>query len=71
MEDDTLLMEAMDKVTIEMMDNLDHGDEIELNEKYTLYHHTEEDIFVINEISEWEEVLQVMTNGEELIFEKL
>jgi len=65
------LNEAMDKVTIEMLNSLDHGEEIELNEKYTLYHDTEEDIFVLNKTEEWEEIFQIMTDGEKIIFEKL
>jgi len=70
MANKTLLNEAMDKVTIEILNSLDHGEEIELNEKYTLYHYTEEDIFVLNETEEWEEIFQVMTDGEKIIFEK-
>lgn len=66
-----LLDEAMDKVTIEILNGLDHGEEIELNEKYTLYHYTEEDIIVLNETEEWEEIFQIMTDGEKIIFEKL
>jgi len=71
MANKTLLDEAMDKVTIEILNGLDHGEEIELNEKYTLYHYTEEDIIVLNETEEWEEIFQIMTDGEKIIFEKL
>lgn len=71
MANNKLLDEAMDKVTIELINSLDHGEEIELNEKYTLYHYTEEDIIVLNETEEWQEVFQIMTDGEKIIFENL
>lgn len=71
MENNALLTEAMEKVTIELVNSLCYGDEIKLNEKYTLYHYTGDDIIVLNETEEWEEIFQILTNDEEIIFEKL
>jgi hypothetical protein len=70
-EEDVNLMEACDKVTIEMMKALEHGEELELNDKYTLHHYSEEDVYTINKTDDWEEVLQVMTNGDAIEFESL
>jgi flagellin-specific chaperone FliS len=66
-----LLNEAMNKITIELINSLDYGEEIKLNKKYTLYHYCEDDIIVLNETKNWEEVFQIMTKDEEIIFEKL
>jgi hypothetical protein len=66
-----LLEDAQDKVTRELMDDLDYGEEVELNELYCLYHYTEDDIFVINLVDEWEEILQVQYNGDDIEFEAL
>jgi len=70
-EQRTKLEDAQDKITIQMMDNLEHGEELELNETFSLYHYTEDDVFVVVKTEEWEEILQVMTDGEEIEFEAL
>jgi hypothetical protein len=70
------LLDAMDKVTIDF-NGLTYGEEVELNDEYHLYHYTEDDIVVINRIKDaegnedWTEVLQVMSDGENLTFEAL
>jgi hypothetical protein len=66
-----LLNEAMNKITIELINSLDYGEEIKLNKKYTIYHYCEDDIIVLNETKNWEEVFQIMTKDEEIIFEKI
>ena len=66
-----LLYEAIDKVTLKMMVELFHGDEIELNEEFTLYMYTDDDIYVIVLTEEWEEILQILINGTEIEFEDL
>jgi len=71
MANNPLLIEAMNKITIELINSLDYGDEIKLNKKYTLYHYCEDDIIVLNETKNWEEIFQVMLNDEEIIFEKI
>ncbi len=71
-EEDPLLLEAMDKVTSKMKNELEHGEELELNASYTLYKYSEEDIIVINKTEEWEEILQLFHDGNDNIeFESL
>lgn len=70
-EQRTKLEEAKDKISIAMLKELEHGEEIELNDTFTLYHYTEDDVFVINLTEDWEEILQVMTEGRKISFEAL
>jgi len=67
------IQDAQDKVKVEVLNNLEYGEEIELNEYFTLYRYTEDDIVVINYTDTWDEVLQVMwgDNDESIIFEEL
>ncbi len=69
----SLLDQALESITVEMLDNLDHSEELELNEKYTLYHYCEDDIVVVNELPNWDEVFQVLwdSSTKEIIFESL
>lgn len=67
----TQLDEAKKKITFEMLEALQYGDEIKLNDKYTLYHYCEEDIIVIVQSEPWEEILQVLYSKDEIIFEQL
>lgn len=70
-EQRTKLEDAQDKISIAMLKELEHGEEIELNDTFTLYHYTEDDIFVVVKTEEWEEILQVMTEGRKISFEAL
>jgi len=72
-EQDKQITDAVDKITLEMLDKLDYGEEIELTEKVTLSHYCEDDIVVVNLIEDWTEVLQVLWNTEkdEIVFEAL
>lgn len=71
------LQDAIDKLTIEIFNDLGYGDEVELNDEYHVYHYSEDDIIVINRVKDengqddWTEVLQVMSNGLNLTFEEL
>ncbi len=65
------LEDAMDKVTIDMINNLAHGEDQELNKTYVISKYIEDDVIVIVKTEEWEEVLQVMTNGDKVEFESL
>ena len=65
------LNEALEKINIEMLNNLEYGDEIELNQNYTLYHYCEDDIVVVNETKNWNEIYQVLWNDKDITFEKL
>lgn len=68
------LEDAINKITVDVVKSLSYGEEVELNEEYTLYHYTEEDIIVLNKTEEWEEVYQIMFKDDKedsLILEKL
>lgn len=65
------LEDALGKVTQEMCDNLEHGDELELNDTYTLYRHSEEDMWDVFHTNEWEEVAAVLFQGDTVVFEIL
>lgn len=68
----TKLEEAMELVTIEMLNGLTYSEEIHLNDKYCLYHYSEDDFVVLNDIDEWEELYTLQWNNKtnEIIFEK-
>lgn len=68
-----LLKDAISKITITSLKSLEYGEEIELNEEYTLYHYTEDDVIVLNRTEDWEELYQILYDDEkgEIIFEKL
>jgi hypothetical protein len=67
------LDDAINQVTIEMLKNLTHGEELELNSEYTLYRYVEDDIIVLVKSEDWEEVYQFLYNEEadEIIIEEL
>lgn len=68
------LEDAINKITVDVVKSLSYGEEVELNEEYTLYHYTEEDIIVLNKTEEWEEVYQIMFKDDKedsLVLEKL
>ena len=71
--DEQKLSEASDKITFDMLINMEHGEEIELNDKFTLYHYTEDDIIVVCESESWEEIYQMMYHPDtkEIFFESL
>lgn len=54
------LNEACDLVTVEMLNNIQNGEEIKLNENFTLYYYLEDEIFVLNHTETWTEILAVM-----------
>jgi len=65
------LNQALESITVDMLNNLEYGEEIELNENYTLYHYCEDDIVVVNETENWDEIFQVLWNDKDITFEKL
>jgi len=69
----TLLENALDQVTIEMLESLEYGEEIELNEEYTLYHYIEDDLISVFRTEDWEELFAVMYDKKtkEIVFEQL
>lgn len=68
-----MLENALDKVTIEMLMGLEYGDEIELNEEYTLYHYTDDDLISVFKTEEWDELFAVLYSEKtkEIVFEAL
>lgn len=65
------LKDALSHVTIDLINTMSYGDEIRLNSRFVLYHYTEEDVIVLNCILKWEEVYQVMVDGDEITYEEL
>jgi len=53
------LQEALNNVTLQLLNSLQYGEELELNDKYTLYRYVEDDCVSIVETEEWNEVLAV------------
>ena len=56
------LSDAMEKVTEELFNTIEPGEEKTLNEKYHLYRYLEDDIISIYETETEEEVIQVLTD---------
>lgn len=65
------LEDAQNKVTVEMLNSLENGEEIKLNDLYTLYSYIDDDCIVIVLTEEWVEVLQVLYDNESVVFEAL
>ena len=65
--------EALDLITIEKLKLLDYGEEVQLNDCYTLYHYEEDEVIVVNETETWTEMFQVLfdLNTKEITFEAL
>lgn len=70
-ENKKLLEKAKNSVTLEIINRIEHGEEIELNSKYHLYKYTEEDIISVYNTEDNEELEQVLIDREEILFEKL
>ena len=56
------LTDAMEKVTEELFNTIEPGEEKILNEKYHLYRYLEDDIISIYDSETEEEVIQVLTD---------
>ena len=73
----SLLDNAIEQIDIKLLNSLDYGEEKPLNDKYTLYHYTEEDVIVINQTldedgnEDWTELFQVLNDGSTIEFEQL
>lgn len=61
--------QAIEKLTSDLFLSLEYGEEVELNEWYTLYRYCEDDIIVIVETEEWEEVCVVLLDGDSFVYE--
>jgi hypothetical protein len=73
----SLLENAIEQIDIKLLNSLDYGEERPLNDKYTLYHYTEDDVIVINQTldedgnEDWTELFQVLNDGSTITFEQL
>ena len=73
----SLLDNAIEQIDIKLLNSLDYGEERPLNDKYTLYHYTEDDVIVINQTldedgnEDWTELFQVLNDGSTITFEQL
>jgi hypothetical protein len=71
-EETDFLTDAMNKLTEELFNTIEPGEEKTLNGKYHLYRYLEDDIISIYETETEKEVIQVLTNGKgEFLFESL
>lgn len=64
-----LLLDAMDKVTIENMEALKNGCEIPLNSTYELYKREYSVIYTIFKTEGWTEIATVLRDGDKITFE--
>lgn len=67
------LNKAIDKITVDMFNTIEHGEEIQLTENYHFYKYCEDDLYTIVETYECEEILAVLINedNETFTFEQL
>lgn len=63
--------QAISHITDELIESLNHGDEIELNSEFTLYKYLEEDIVVVVFTEEWTEVATVLKEEDGFTYEML
>lgn len=56
------LNNALEKLTIELLKSLDYGQEVELNDEYTLYHYIDDDFISIVRTEDWVELYAVQYN---------
>lgn len=56
------LDDAFDKITVDMINSLDYGEDLEVNENFTISHHSEEDCITLVLTEDWDEVYSVMTD---------
>ena len=62
---------AIGLITVAMMDDLLHGEDIELTENFTLSKHSEMDAFTLMHTEDWEEVASVLTDGDKVVIDVL
>lgn len=60
------LEDAQDKITLDILDKLEYGEEVRLNDLIVLYKYSSEDVVVLNLATddEWEEILQLQWDDE-------
>tara|TARA_R110001606_G_scaffold375719_1_gene534100 strand:- start:2562 stop:2783 length:222 start_codon:yes stop_codon:yes gene_type:complete len=66
------LDKVLDSITIDQLKRIEHGQEIHITKEYALYRYSEDDVYMVNEISTWTELYQVLwSEDEEITFESL
>lgn len=58
------LMDAMNKITPNTLRNIPDGEEVKLNEEYSLYSYLNDPVVMLMKSKEWEEVHTVMLRSE-------
>ena len=58
------LMDAMNKITPNMLRNIPDGEEVKLNEEYSLYSYLNDPVVMLMKSKEWEEIHTVMLRSE-------
>jgi len=72
MKHETELDKALDSITIDQLKRIEHGEEIHITKEYALYRYTEDDVYMVNEISTWTELYQVLWSEDgDITFESL
>ena len=54
------LKKALNGINVQLLNSLEYGDEIQLNDLYSLYHYSEDDCVVVNRTDDWTELVQVL-----------
>jgi len=66
------LDKVLDSITIDQLKRIEHGQEIHITKEYALYRYSEDDVYMVNEISTWTELYQVLWSADgEITFESL
>ena len=65
------LKKALNGINIQLLNSLEYGDEIQLNDLYSLYHYSEDDCVVVNRTQDWTELVQVLWDEDDnsILFE--
>lgn len=58
------LMDAMNQITPNMLRNIPDGEEVKLNEEYSLYSYLNDPVVMLMKSKEWEEIHTVMLRSE-------
>lgn len=60
MENMSQLIDAHQKITVELIKSMTYSQKIELNSMYTLYHYSEDDLVVLVRTEDWVEEAVVL-----------
>ena len=65
------LKKALNGINVQLLNSLEYGDEIQLNNLYSLYHYSEDDCVVVNRTQDWTELVQVLWDEDDnsILFE--